>query len=215
MDKKERIRIVIGSIINFAIFGISIYCLVVFIKCLSSQPEDNRFIYFTNVSNLSVGFISLFSGALLLVSVIKGQMILPKFMAIIKFIGISMTTLTFFTVLFVLAPMTNYPRMYSDVKFFTHLIIPVFAMISYLFFEDKYFFNWKWTLFGLIPFAVYSTIYAISVVAIKSWPDIYQINKNGLWYLFLIAFYIADFVVLQGTYFLKKLLLKRLISKHQ
>lgn len=209
MNKKERIRIIIGSIINLAIFAISVYCLTVFIRWLYDQPEDNRFIYFTNVSNLSVGFISLFSGTFLLLSACKGQMILPKFMAIIKYIGLSMTTLTFFTVLFVIAPMTSYPGMYSGVKFFTHLIIPVFAMISYLFFEDKYLFSCKWSLVGLIPFAIYSTIYAISVVGTKTWPDIYQINKNGLWYLFMIAFYVADFAILQGIYFLKKLLVKK------
>ena len=82
-------------------------------------------------------------------------------------------------------------------------------MISYLFFEDKYLFSWKWSLVGLIPFAIYSSIYAISVVVTKTWPDIYQINKNGLWYLFMIAFYVADFAILQGIYFLKKLLVKK------
>ena len=117
-----------------------------------------------------------------------------------------MTTLTFFTVLFVIGPIDGYLKNYSGRNFFTHLIVPLLALFSYLFLEEKLELKWKYSLLILIPLIIYSIVYVINVVVLESWPDIYMINKQGLWYLFLIAFLVGDFALGQGFYFLKKLI---------
>ena len=207
MQRKERIRFIIASVINVAIFGIMVYCLVTLINSYISGK--NKFIYFTYISNLFVGLIALINAVYLILSIIKNKDCIPQVLTLIKLIAISMTTLTFFTVLLVIGPVDGYPKNYSGRNFFTHLIVPLLALFSYLFFEEKLELKWKYSLCLLIPFVIYSIVYVINVVILQTWPDLYQINKQGLWYLFLIAFLVADFGLDQGLYFLKRFIDKK------
>ena len=205
MNKKERIRLIIGVIINIAIFVLEVYCLAYFIRHLINGDLDNRFRYYTNVSNMTVGLISLINAIFLIVSLIKGEMVFPQILSIIKFMGLCMTTLTFFTVLLLIAPLTSYKEMYENVKFITHLVVPVIAMISYLFLEERTHFAWKHSFLGMMPFVVYSLVYVSNVIYIKAWPDLYKINAHGMWLLMVLAFYVFNFGITQGVYFLKKI----------
>ena len=204
MDKKEKIRLIVAIIINFLIFALEIYCLIYFIGRLF-KDTDNRFHYYTNVSNLTVGLISLVSAIFYIISLVKKEMFYPKTLSIIKFMGLCMTTLTFFTVLLLIAPLTSYKEMYENVKFITHLVVPVIAMISYLFFEEKTHFEWKYSFFGMVPFAIYSIVYVSNVIYLQTWPDLYKINSHGMWLPLVIGFYIFNFGITQGVYFLKKI----------
>lgn len=207
MDKNKRFKYIIASIINMIVFGIIIYCLISLIK--SSINGDNCFIYFTNISNLFVGLIALFNVIFFLLSIIKNKDCVPKLLSLIKLVAISMTTLTFFTVLFVIGPVNGYPNSYSGRNFFTHLIVPLLSLFSYLFFEEKLQLKWRYSLLILVPFIIYSIFYLVNVIILGFWPDIYRINKQGLWYLYLFAFIIADFGFGQGLYFLKRLIDKK------
>ena len=193
MSKKEQIRLIIGIVINLTIFGLEVFCLCNFINYLIQGNPDNRFRYFTNISNLAVGAVALINIVLLSLSIYKKRIFYPKFLSIIKFMAIVMTTLTFLTVLFVLAPITSYQEMYSNVKFITHLVTPLLALLSYLFFEEKELFDWKLSLLGIAPFVIYTIIYIINVVFLDSWPDLYKVNAQGLWYLYVIGFVVAVF----------------------
>ena len=207
MQRNEQIKTIIAIILNLIIFGIMIYCLISLIKSLNNG--NNRFIYFTNISNLLVGLMSLINAVFLMLSVIKKRDYVPQVFTLIKIILISMTTLTFFVVLLIIGPVDGYQKNYSGRNFFTHLIVPLLSLFSYLFFEEKLQLKWKYSLLILVPFIIYSIIYVINVIIVKSWPDIYQINNQGLWYLFLIAFIALDFALGQGLYFLKKIIDKK------
>ena len=213
MTKGQRIRFIIATVINITIFALAIYCLVLFIKYILNGSEDNRFRYFTNVSNLTVGTLSLVNAVFLIISLIKGEVFYPKAMSIIKYMGLSMTTLTFFTVLFVIAPIAGFPYMYGEVRFITHLVIPLAGMLSYLFLEETTLFEWKYSLLGFVPFFIYSLVYVPNVIFLHTWPDLYHINTYGLWYLLLIAFYAGNFGITQGLYFLKKLINKKVFKQ--
>ena len=207
MVKSERIKYIVAFIINVVVFTLAIYCLVSLIR--SALNGNNRFIYFTNISNLIVGFLASVNATFLLISIIRNENYVPRLFTLIKVIAISMTTLTFFTVLFVIGPIDGYVKNYSGRNFFTHLIIPLSVLISYLFLEEKQDFRWEFSLLILIPLFIYSIFYVTNVVILKTWPDIYFINKQGLWYLFLLAFLVGDFAIGQGMYFLKKLIDKK------
>ena len=207
MQRSERIRFIIASIINVVIFGIIVYCLISLIKSLNNG--NNRFIYFTNISNLLMGLIALINATFLLLSVVKDKNYVHWIFSLIKLIIISMTTLTFFTVLFVIGPIDGYQKNYSGRNFFTHLVVPLLSLVSYFFFEEKLQLEWKYSTFVLIPLIIYSIIYVINVVMFKTWPDIYQINKQGLWYLYLLTFLVMDFGIGEGLYFLKKIIDKK------
>ena len=205
MTNKERIRLIIGAVINIAIFAMAVYCLVIFIGYIIRGNEDIRFRYYTNISNLFVGFVALPNAFFLTYSAIKGKLIDPKVLSIIKFAGLSMIALTFFTVIFILVPLTSFIYMYQDIRFITHFLAPVLAMGSYLFFEEKDIFNWKISLFGVVPTIIYAIVYTINVIVLTRWPDLYQINKQGIWYVYVIIEVIFGFGLTQGLYFIKKL----------
>ena len=209
MEKRERVRIIIGAMINIIVFGLSIFCLCNFIGYIIKGSPDNRFRYFTNLSTLTVGSIALVNASLLVLSAIKSKMIYPVFFSIIKFVGLSMITLTFFTVLFFLAPLTSFKEMYQNMRFITHLVIPLLALISHFFFEEKTIFSWKPSLFGLIPPVIYTIVYGINVVWLKTWPDIYKVNTKGIWYVDAIIIVLFNCALVQGLYFLKKLIIKK------
>ena len=213
MTKSQRIRFIIASVINITIFALALYCLILFIKYILNGSEDIRFRYFTNVSNLTVGLISLVNAVFLLICVIKGEVIYPKVLSIIKFMGLCMTTLTFFTVLFIIAPVAGFPYMYGEVRFITHLVIPLAGLLSYLFLEETTLFEWKYSLLGFLPFFIYSCVYIPNVIFLHNWPDLYHINTYGLWWLLVIGFYIGNFGVAQGFYFLKKLINKKVYKQ--
>ena len=204
MEKKERIKLIIAAAINYVVFGLVTACVCTFIGYLLRGSKDNRFIYYTNISNITVGLFSLANSILLTISLIKGKVIIPKNFSIGKFMALGMTSLTFVVVLFVLAPITSFYDMYSNVKFFTHLIVPVISLVSYLLLEEKTIFEWKYTFIGLVPPTIYSIVYSINVVGLKTWPDIYQINSQGIWYVFMIATLIIAFGVCPGLYFAKR-----------
>ena len=210
MNKNERIRLIIGLVINVIVFCLVMYCLITFIKYLARGDADNRFRYFTNISNLTVGLLALANSVFLTISLIKNKIVFPKILSILKIVGISMTTLTFFTVLFVIAPMTSFTEMYENVRFITHLVVPILVVVSYLFYEEKTLFEWKYSFFGIIPMVIYGCIYIPNVVFLKRWPDLYSINTYGLWYIFVIVFCIADLLIAQGLYFLKRFVNKKL-----
>ncbi|MCR5348065.1 MAG: hypothetical protein K6E59_00420 [Bacilli bacterium] len=211
MAKNQRIRTIVAIFINALIVGLAGYCLVSLTR--SAINGNNRFIYFTNISNVTVGFLAIANLVLLILSVVKDKNVVPPFFSWIKFVGISMTTLTFFTVLFVIGPIDGYAKNFSGRNFLTHLIIPLSALFSCLFLEEKLPQKWRYSLFVLIPFGIYAVFYVLNVVMLASWPDIYRINQQGLWYLFLLAFIIADFGIGQGMYFLKAFLDKKLLKE--
>ena len=202
MQRNERIRFIIASIINVAIFGMVIYVLITLIKSLNYG--HNRFIYFTNISSLSIGVVALIHAILLIVSVFKNKVCVPRLFSLIKMIVVSMMVLTFLTVLLVIGPLDGYPKNYQGRNFFSHLIIPILCFVSYIFFEEKLELEWKYSLFVLVPLVTYGIVYVTNVIILKTWEDLYQIDKFGIWYVFIIAFLIVDFGIGQGIYFLKK-----------
>ena len=208
MDKKEKIRLIIGVILNTIVLIVGIYCISTYFKYLLRNDPDIRFRYFTNLSVITVTTLSIPNIVFLLMSIIKNKMVYPKWFSIIKFIGLSMTTLTFFTVVLIIAPLTSYKEMFENVRFFTHLIIPVLVVVSFLFFEEKTLFEWQYTFLSFIPTGLYSIVYTINVIFLNNWPDLYQINNQGIWYVFELAIDLFGFGLAVGLYFLKKLTTK-------
>ena len=209
MNKKERLRLLIGATINLIVFGLAIFCLCNFVVYVIKGNPDNRFRYFTNITTLTAGLTALPNALLLVISAIRGKMIYPVFFSIAKFIGLAMVSLTFFTVLFIIAPLTSYKSMYKNMRFVTHLVIPVLVLVSYFFFEEKTLFMWKISFVGMLPPIIYTIIYGINVALLKTWPDIYKVNEKGIWFVYATLIILFNFVLVQGLYFLKKHIISR------
>ena len=114
-----------------------------------------------------------------------------------------MITMTFFMVL-CFVPVYGFKRAYGNDKLITHLIVPVLVVISYLFFEEKKLFKWKWSLLAIGPLIIYCVVYIINVICLHTWPDLYKVNQNGIWFVFILIAIVSNFAVSQGLFFLKK-----------
>ena len=209
MTKQDRIKFIIAIAINVVIFALEVFCLCNFMKYLLEGNPDIRFRYYTNISNLTVGLITIPNIFFLVYSLIKEKIIYPQVLSIVKYMGITMTTLTFFTVLFLIAPLTSYIEMYAKVRFITHLVVPILVVISYLFFEEKTIFNWKYTFLSFVPPVTYAIIYVTNVIFLKRWPDMYKINEQGIWYVYVTILCIAGFGFGVGLYYLNKFIKKK------
>lgn len=200
---KEKIKLLLTLLIDLTIVALEIYCLINFLSYFFKGNHDIRFRYFTNISNLFVGLISLVDFIILITSLIKKKEYHFKIFSIIKFIGVSMTTLTFIVVL-IATPFIGFRASYSGIKIITHLIVPLLIAISFLFISKDEQFEWKYSLLGIVPPISYSIIYIFNVIILNNWPDIYKINKDGFWYIYILISILLGFLLSEGLYFLKK-----------
>ena len=212
MTNKEKARRIIGLIINLIIIGIVIYCVYIFILRIMNGNKDIKFRYFTNISNITVAIVSIIHVPYIINTLITGKEKYHPYLLVFEYVGMAMTTLTFFTILFTF-PMIGLDSAYGKEKIFTHLIVPLLVIFSFLFFEEKIIFPWKYSSLVLAPIIGYSVAYSINVVWLKTWPDLYGTNTNGLGYLFALLAISLGYIFAQGLYFLKKLIIKKVFHQ--
>ena len=76
-----------------------------------------------------------------------------------KYASTTAMALTFCVVLLVLGPRRGYDVMYSGANFFSHLVVPVLAMVDFLAFDRTCSFTLRDSFFTMIPLAVYGLFY--------------------------------------------------------
>ena len=110
-------------------FFIIIFELIAFSKSLKRQTLRQSFKFYTQISN----FIALLSSILL---VVFGQ---RDFVDALRLLATSMLVMTFIVTAFVLVPMSKDAKglLFSGSGLYHHLIIPMLALVSYLFAEKK------------------------------------------------------------------------------
>lgn len=114
---------------------------------------------------------------------------IPLFLYVLKLIATSATTLTFLTVTLFFCPLmgANFWMLYTNNNLFFHLIIPVMAIICFIFFEYEKEIKFIHTLYGLIPAGIYSIYYTVNLLVhlnpdgtINEAYDFYYFARNGL-----------------------------------
>ena len=115
----------------------------------------SMFRFFTVDSNIFMGLV-----ALIYVIYSYKKKDIPKFVYILKHMGVAGVTLTFLVTLFVLAPTipSGFISLYVNSNLFFHLIIPLLSIISYVFYE-RYDNKYIYSLYGLIPMIIYMNYY--------------------------------------------------------
>ena len=125
--------------------------------------------YFTVLSNLFQAFVSLFYFA--------GRR--PRRF---KYASTTAVALTFFVVLFFLGPIYGYASMYAGASFWLHLVVPVLAMLDFLFLDREGTFTLRDSLFAMIPMTAYGLYYVGNLIVngVKD-NDWYRFATGGLW----------------------------------
>lgn len=144
--------------------------------------------FFTVLSNLFV----MLAAAIMLVynfkNVIGDKYVFPRWAVAVKFVATTAVAVTFVTVVVFLAPAyaiigKGYFKMFVNNNLFMHLLTPLLAIFSFVFFEHvpKLKFSKVWL--TLIPTALYSVVYFVMVVLVTEenggWIDFYNFTFGG------------------------------------
>jgi len=186
MDKRKALNIS-SSIVNYLNFGLSFWAILYFF--LPYFPHGALaggvycFRYFTNLSNILCGLGCLIIGIYKTIILIKPEVKIPRWAVCVKFSGVIATSVTMLTVLCFLGPTMGFEIMYTNNNLLLHLICPLLGVLSMVFLEPESNINKKESLSGALPTLIYGTVYAILVLGTNYWPDFYQFNSGGFWYL--------------------------------
>ena len=110
----------------------------------------------------------------------------------------SAVSLTFFTVLFYLAPaIGSFTKLIREENLFMHFLTPLMALASFCIWERRGMGPWVF-LWGMLPILLYGSLYLRKVVfdkTDKAWDDLYGFNRKGRWPLSLCAMLSANMTI--------------------
>ncbi len=208
----------LSLIFNVAIVVMVIYSVVfMFLYPSAGNMEAAGIIalrYFTVDSNILVMFTSLMIIPFNIQALISGEDEIPIWAIITKAVGTTAVGVTFFTVILFLAPATgfNYKLFYEDSTLYLHGIIPLVAMLSFIFFENKRDYDWEWNIFAIAPTFIYSIFYLIFVAFSKTWPDFYGFTFGGKMFMApisMIVMYAVSFGIVMGLWKIRKIMTRK------
>ena len=191
MDK-YKISLILNIIIVIMVIGASIMMFTGFRfmpgKIILESNKLGMFKFFTVDSNLFMGIISLIF-AIFEIRLLKGSINeIPKYMYILKLMATTSVTLTFIVVFAYLGPLVgNIYLMILNSNLFFHLLVPVFSIITFIFFERNNKMSFKYSFYGLIPVIMYGLYYLINVLIhmdngiVLPEYDFYYFVQNGIW----------------------------------
>ena len=162
---------------NAAIIAVNIVCVIG--GLVKTKPPSRQFRYFTTLSNL---LCAAASAAVILLWAIKGA--LPMWTVVLKYAGTCAVTVTMMTVLLFLGPASHeWKLLLTKEQLFLHLICPLLAIVSFVFFE-KTRMPAAYIAIGALPVVLYGLLYCRKVVFApeeRRWDDFYGFNKDGKW----------------------------------
>ena len=191
MDK-YKISFILNIIIVIMVIGASIMMFTGFRfmpgKIILESNKLGMFKFFTVDSNLFMGIISLIF-AIFEIRLLKGNIDeIPRYMYILKLMATTSVTLTFIVVFAYLGPLVgNIYLMILNSNLFFHLLVPVFSIITFIFFERNNKMSFKYSFYGLIPVIMYGLYYLINVLIhmdngiVLPEYDFYYFVQNGIW----------------------------------
>lgn len=178
---------------------IVLFTAVSFLFCFRNKEgewalQNGRYMlrFFTILSNLFSALASLIALFLLR----SGS--LPYGIWLIKYIATASVTVTFLTVMVFLGPTLGYKNQLSGWSLYLHLAGPIFAILSFCFYERFYFLSFLSSLWGIAPVILYGILYLKKVVfssGNSQWDDFYGFNKNGKWKISFSAMVAGAFLV--------------------
>ena len=155
---------------------ISVYVMATSSDGVLTGSKFKALKYFTVQSNIFIGIVALIS----LIYLVFKKDKYPTWVVILKLIATTCLTLTFLTVLGYLAPLMGIWLVFQGANLYMHLIIPVIAILCFIFLEPEVELKFKWNLFSIIPSGTYGIFYIICVSAFNDFGNI----DGWDWYAF-------------------------------
>lgn len=192
---------IISLVINILIFIFVAYCVIkaVFGADKFFGGESKFYHFYTYDSNMLVALSSLVLTLQTAKSLAHPDYQISKGAIVFKLLGTGVVTITFLTVVFFLQGVYGGDMMFNSVSnFFLHFLVPVLAMISYLFLEHEPQCKLRCIIFGLIPTMLYGVIYYQNVIISGAWQDFYHFTSLNMpmWLLIVVFGVFAVLVAL-------------------
>ena len=167
------------------------------------------FIPYTVDSNVLCALSSLVMIIFSIKSLKNDKNIIPKWATQFKLMGAITLSLTFIVVLLFLGPIQviqgrSYFLMFAGEMMFFHLINPILAICSIIFFEKDNKLDKKDNILAIVPTIIYSIVYVTMVVVLKRWIDFYYFTFGGRYYFVPLVL----IVIFSIVYFSAKLVIK-------
>ena len=205
-------------ILNILVFLLVVTGIILMFTIGSGALADTSlsvFKYFTFQSNLFMGVVAFVYAYYQLLIIRKKSDKLPHVLLVFNHVGVTAVSLTFIIVILFLAPGYGFNLMYNGANLFFHGIVPVVAMVNYMFIEKECAIKFKDTLFSMIPPIIYGLVYFIVVASMNGYGniniDFYLFGKDGpfigaLYYLAIVAIAYAFGLL---VYFINHLVFKK------
>ena len=183
--KKEPLFIT-SFISNILVFLLVLTGVIVMITAGSGELAERNisvFKYFTFQSNIFMGVVASIYGYYQLLILLNKKDKIPHVLAVFNHVGTTAVGLTFFIVILFLAPGYGFDKMYNNANLFFHALVPLLAMINYMFFEKECVVKFKEVVFSMIPPTLYGIVYFIVVASQNGYGDLkidfYMFGANG------------------------------------
>lgn len=120
--------------------------------------------FYTVQSNLLIGIIAGVMAIYEILYLNNKIKRIPNIIYLLKLIFTVGVSITLFVVVFYLAPITgkNAPTLFMNSNLFFHLLVPILAIVSFIFFEKTNEIKFKYLTFAILPTLLYGIYYAIN-----------------------------------------------------
>ena len=184
MSKKQAlISLILNSLIVLGTTGVVISYFFIKLDYLDSPFQ--RFCFFTTDSNI-LSAIAAVVVVIFDIKILRGKnKALPHVVELFKFVAVTSVILTFCTVMVLLVPVYGAERELLGTAAYMHVGGPLMALCSFALVEKNTRLSVPEAFLGLLPMAVYGTVYLVEVVLIGApnggWEDFYAFNQNNNW----------------------------------
>ena len=171
------------NILTFLLVLVGVIVMITIGSKALGETNITVFKYFTFQSNIFMGAVALVYAIYQLLIILNKRDKLPHVLLVFNHVGVTAVGLTFLIVIFFLAPGYGFDKMYNNANLFFHALVPIVAMINYMFLEKECSFKFINTLFSIIPSLLYGIVYFIVVASLNAYGDInidfYMFGANG------------------------------------
>ncbi len=187
----------------YASFFLNMFTAISFIVCIiiTAIKNPESFKMFTVQSNLMCGIVAIVVVVFEILIILKKKEELPLWLKTVKMITTTGVALTLLVVVFYLgfvaiAEGYSYFIMFYNTNICFHLLTPLSAIISFIFFEGTNKINFKLTFLNIVHMFIYTIFYSINVLTHLN-PD-GSVSRKYDWYYFVNGGYISFIFIILG-----------------
>ena len=184
---------------------IVVFVFICIVMNLLADPTEiveevgtKTFRMFTVLSNMFVGVTFAMTIPFAVDGIRTRNYHLPRWIVTLTYASVICVTLTFLVALTILSPRAGfYEMMLEETNLFLHTIVPVMAIVSFLFVNSYHTIKFKTTFIAMAPMLAYAVTYLVMAILIGEenggWRDHYRFEELMPWYYILILMLVLTF----------------------